>query len=276
MTNEFKELRTRVERIIEIKRQQKASGEHANVDFIQLMLEAEADPNAIGSDFRTGAGKITKDMEIRKKLTSGEIASQSFLFILAGFETTSTALAFTTYLLAMNPKVQEQLFEEIDQHFAKVEDINYDSVHKLPYLECVIQEALRHYPLASVAVSRHTVETCTIKGVQIPKSMDLIADVWSLHNNEELWGPDVKEFKPERFESKSLPHPYAYMPFGAGPRLCIGMRFALLEMKVALCTILKRYRIEQCAETEKHLTLRFSTVTIAPKNGVHVQLKKRN
>jgi len=272
--SEFIILRERVQKIIELKKQQQASGIPSNVDFIQLMLDAEADPEE-GLDFKNGAGHLSKEIEIKKKLTPGEIASQSFLFILAGFETTSTALAFATYLLATHPKVQEEVLAEIDENLAKDEDVSYEAVQKLPYLECVVQETLRMYPLASAAVSRHCMEECTIKGVSIPKGIDIVADVWSLHYNEDLWGPDVKEFKPERFSSKSLPHPYAYMPFGAGPRICIGMRFALLEMKVALCTILKRYRIEECPETEKPLQLRYSQITMAPKNGVFVQLKER-
>ncbi|CDW59268.1 p450 domain containing protein [Trichuris trichiura] len=175
-----------------------------------------------------------------------EVIAQCTLYMLAGYETTSNALSYTIYELARHPEVQEKLRSEImDNHTDENEKPSYESVQRMVYLDCVIRETLRLYPLASWVVSRKCMQTCTTGGITIEEGMYILVDVWSIHYNKDIWGPDADEFIPERFADDQMQslHPFAWIPFGAGPRRCIGERFALLEMKLTLARLLRKYKV---------------------------------
>ncbi|RDD43709.1 Cytochrome P450 3A8 [Trichoplax sp. H2] len=158
------------------------------------------------------------------KLTDEEIISQSFIFLLAGYETTASALAYTSYLLALNPDVQQRLLDEIDEKCPKGTTVTSELVSSLPYLDMVLSESLRIYPPAYI-VNRIAKNDIVIGGVLIPKDVVAAIPIYGIHHNEKLW-PDPKKFIPERFtpEEKAKRHPFAHLPFGNGPRNCIGMR----------------------------------------------------
>lgn len=243
----------------EVMRMRRESGAAQRKDVLELMMKAEV-----------------TDSEGKKvsKLTDGEVLSQSFTFILAGYETTSNALAYTTYCLALNPEVQEKLIEEIDGAVGDDENAAYDTVQNLEYLDMVLNEALRLFPPA-FRFGRAVKESCTLNGVQFVKGSVVIFPVYHLHRDPEYW-PDPETFDPERFsqEAKQQRSPYCFLPFGTGPRSCIGMRFALMEAKMALVHILKRFKFERSAETEVPLELK-ATITMAPKNGIRVKIVSR-
>lgn len=246
------------------------------------MLEAESEEGwEGGEEFQTSSKDSAlsrqqlKELKFAKKLTSGEVVSQSFLFLLAGFETTSSALVFVTYLLATHPEVQDKLYSEIMGHFENEEQINYESVTKLSYLDLVLKESLRLYPNASAVAARESSNACHIGNTFIPGGLAVAADVWTVHYSKELWGDDADEFRPERFshEESRGRHHVAWMPFGLGPRNCIGMRFALFEEKLTLTRMLMRFRIVKCSQTEERLEL-IGNQTLGPKH-VTIMLKKR-
>jgi cytochrome P450 len=199
--------------------------------------------------------------------------------VLAGYETTSTALSYVTYILATHPEEQHKLQEHIDAHFdPKTEYImpTYETVSEMDYLDMFIRETLRMFPIAPVAINRESAEDFHIKDIGvIPAGTVITVDMYNLHYNPNLWGPlDPHEFHPERFATKR--HPMAWIPFGAGPRNCIGMRFALLQMKMSLVRLLKTYTVIDCGEkTHKPFQELQEISFIAPKQ-TFVQLQRRD
>ncbi|XP_037083316.1 cytochrome P450 3A29-like [Pollicipes pollicipes] len=207
-------------------------------------------------------------------LTEEELLSNAYVFIGAGYETTSTALAFTSYLLARHQAVQSRLYDEIAANVPASGDLDYEAVLGLPYLEMVIQESLRLYPPVE-KFGRQSNATTEVQGVRIPRGTFLAVVPLRMHYDPDLW-PDPERFDPERFSAENKPRivPCSYMPFGAGPRHCIGKRFALMEIKLALCHMLRRYRL---LPTSEPLELAVVPPSLAPASGqinLRVELRR--
>ncbi|XP_073325890.1 cytochrome P450 3A40-like [Pagrus major] len=236
---------------------------HQNrVDFMQLMVDAR-----ISEDNKV-------DPNSTKGLTDNEILAQAMIFIFAGYETSSSTLGFTSYLLATNPEIQKILQEEIDETFPEKGKPTYEALMQMEYLEMVINESMRLYPIANrlERVSKASVE---INGLTIPKGTVTMVPIYTLHRDPALWS-EPEAFKPERFskENKDNIDPYAFLPFGAGPRNCIGMRFALLMMRLALVEILQKFSFVTCKETDIPLELGNDGFT-TPKNPIKLKLVPR-
>ncbi|XGW03005.1 hypothetical protein V3C99_014761 [Haemonchus contortus] len=243
------------------------SQEHT--DFIDLFLDARAE-----QDFDNNAEFSKLGVQVTKHLTREEIAAQCFVFLLAGFDTTATSLAFVTYLLAKNPRVQQILQEEIDQHCnSDSETINYETLSSMKYLDSVMKESLRIYPLAVIANSRRCMKSTTLGPIRVEEGEFVIADTMSLHFDRDIWGDDAEEFRPERWTELTARSSAAFLSFGLGPRQCIGMRLAHMEEKLVLVHLLRRYDIIATNDTEKELKIRGS-FTFAPET-VTVQLQRR-
>jgi thromboxane-A synthase len=199
--------------------------------------------------------------------------------VIAGYETTSTALGYVTYILATHPDEQRKLQEHIDAHFDPETEHTmptYETVTEMEYLDMFIRETLRMYPIAPVAITRQSTEDFHIENIGVvPAGTPITVDMYNLHYNPDLWGPlDPHEFHPERFATKR--HPMAWLPFGAGPRNCVGMRFALLEMKMLLVRLLKTYTVLECGEkTRKPFDELEEILVIAPTEAV-VRLQRRD
>ncbi|XP_067907160.1 thromboxane-A synthase isoform X1 [Heterodontus francisci] len=261
-------------------------------DFLQLMLDAQ-----ISTDYTTmekfdtaiSNGQIEESPETqnakhmattypskvqRKILTLDKILGQAFIFFATGYETTSSTLAFTSYLLANHPESQELLLKEVDEFCESHTTPDYNNVQNLPYLDMVISEVLRLYP-PGVRFGRVCEKDCLVNGQLIPAGMTLEVPVGVLHYDPKYW-PEPEKFKPERFtpEMKAERHPYVYLPFGAGPRSCIGMRLALLEAKIALVRILSKYSFQTCPETQIPVQIT-SAGTLGPKEGVILKIVPR-
>ncbi|KAE8300410.1 Cytochrome P450 3A40 [Larimichthys crocea] len=230
------------------------------VDFLQLMLDSQKDPSGVDKD---------------KGLSDHEILSQAMTFILAGYEPTSNSLTFLAYNLATNPHVMKRLQEEIDATFPNKAPAEYQAMMQMEYLDSVINESFRLYPIAP-RLERVTKSTVEINGLVIPKDMVIMIPTWTLHLDPSLW-PEPEEFKPERFskQNKESINPYTYMPFGAGPRNCIGTRFALLVMKLAVVEILQRYSFSVCKETEVPFEMDVR-VFLVPKRPIKLKLVPRS
>lgn len=237
----------------------KQTGASQRKDLLELMLRAEI---------------TDSEGQQVSKLSDDEVLAQSFTFILAGYETTSNALAYATYCLALNPDVQEKLIKEIDDAVGDRQTPDYDTVQNLEYLDMVMCETLRLYPPA-FRFGRLCNESCTLNGVHFIKGAMVIVPVYHLHRDPEYWH-DPEKFDPDRFskEAKQQRSPYCYLPFGTGPRSCIGMRFALMEAKMALVHVLKRFRFQRSADTEVPLQLK-AAITMAPQNGIYVKTVPR-
>uniref|UniRef100_A0A8C8UNF6 unspecific monooxygenase n=2 Tax=Peromyscus maniculatus bairdii TaxID=230844 RepID=A0A8C8UNF6_PERMB len=145
----------------------------------------------------------------------------------------------------------------------------------MEYLDMMVNETLRLYPIANrlERVSKKDVE---INGVFIPKGTIVMVPTYPLHRDPEYW-PEPEEFRPERFskENKGSINPYVYLPFGNGPRNCIGMRFALISMKLAVIRVLQNFTLQPCEETE--IPLKFSRQPILqPENPIILKIVSRD
>ncbi|XP_071793761.1 cytochrome P450 3A24-like [Asterias amurensis] len=227
------------------------------VDMLQLMLNAHNDTDEERTDV------VKEGVHNRRALTIEEVMAQGVIFFLAGYETTNALLSFAAYAMATNPDIQEKLHAEIDKSAPTRDSLGYDVIAKMDYLDKVVSETLRMYPTGTI-FDRVCNETITYDGLTIEKGVAVVVAVWPIHYNEEYW-PNPSKFDPERFsaENKESIQPGTYLPFGIGPRNCIGMRFALLVIKMALVRVMQNFRFEVSPETEIPLTL--GSTNLAPK-----------
>lgn len=227
-------------------------------DALQMLMDA-TDPS---SDTKT-------------KLTEREVVENAYLFVLAGYETTSNALSYAIHLLSVHPEVQDIILDEVRQACGE-EMPSYEDLGKLPYTEAVMCESMRMYPPITSFVTRKASTDIVYEDITIPKGMFVEASVWSIHHDEEIY-PEPHVFKPERFlpENKQDYHPLAFLPFGAGPRNCIGARFAMMEAKLALASIVSKFIINPTSRTKDPLPTVTRRAITNPKDGVWVVLSKR-
>eukprot|EP00058_Branchiostoma_floridae_P024989 XP_002610479.1 hypothetical protein BRAFLDRAFT_85620 [Branchiostoma floridae] len=237
--------------------------EHGRVDFMQLMMNAHKDDDADND-----ATQDTKVQGTKKPLTKDDIVANSLLFFLAGYETTATTMAFMLYNMALNQQTQDKAREEINQAMEDRDLVDYEAVHNMPYLDMCINETLRMYsPAANIA--RAAGEEVKLKWLTIPKNMLIIIPTLGIHHDPERW-PEPEKFIPERFtkEEREKRDPFDWQPFGAGPRNCIGMRLAMMEMKVGLARVLMKYRFVTGPDTDIPLNIMKYKQFPTPENGI--------
>ncbi|KAM7448474.1 Thromboxane-A synthase [Porites harrisoni] len=235
----------------------KAQKTPSRKDLLQLMLEAQK-------------------QEIEgKRMSDEEVSAQSVIFMVAGFETTGSTLCYMAYLLAAHPKVQEKLLQELDKAVKNRGDMPlYDFVNSPDYLDQVFREVLQLYT-PGYLVHRRCNEACNINGITIPQNVDVFMPPYVLHRDPALW-PDPEKFDPDRFspENRDTQEAYSYMPFGVGPRQCIGFRFALLDMKTSMFKILSRVKFQRAADTVSKLRFR-SVLLMQPRDPILLKIVLR-
>jgi cytochrome P450 family 3 subfamily A len=234
-------------------------------DFLQLLMDAERNDNETREEndsneahhLNEGKDELAADSEalknvIEKKLDESEILAQCSLFFIAGYETTATTLSFCSYELALHPDIQERLYEEIKSVFDENGEIPYEILSKLPFLDSIISETLRLHPPVMKLI-REAMEDIDLDNFNVKIQKGVIAEipVYAIHHDPEFYENPLL-FNPDRFmpENRSKITPYTYLPFGAGPRNCIGMRFALLEAKLALAKITRKFRFFRTPKTD--------------------------
>ncbi|XP_064091726.1 cytochrome P450 3A29-like isoform X4 [Macrobrachium nipponense] len=148
---------------------------------------------------------------------------------------------------------------------ANKEEVSYDSVMQMEYLDMVVNESLRFYPPVADSIIREVKEDCEFEGMKFPADAWIIFPISYMHFNEKLW-PDPQTFDPERFhpDRKKNIHVSSFLPFGIGPRKCIGLRFALMEGKMALVRLLQRYKLKTCSLTEEDIKTMPGKITLTP------------
>nr|XP_015839996.1 PREDICTED: cytochrome P450 CYP6BK4 isoform X1 [Tribolium castaneum] len=209
--------------------------------------------------------------------TLKEVAAQSFVFFLAGFETSSTLMTFALYELARHQEIQDIVREEINEVLRKHNgNVTYDSINDMKYLSQVIDETLRLYPPASL------VNRKCIKDYQVPdcdlvieKGTTVLIPIMGIHYDKDYY-PDPEKFDPERFteENKNARHNYAHIPFGEGPRICIGMRFGLMQTKVGLSCLLKHYKFTVNKRTQEPLKMQPSPLILSAEGEIWLDAEK--
>nr|XP_019591627.1 PREDICTED: cytochrome P450 4V2 [Rhinolophus sinicus]XP_019591628.1 PREDICTED: cytochrome P450 4V2 [Rhinolophus sinicus] len=209
------------------------------------------------------------------KLSHNDIREEVDTFMFEGHDTTAAAINWALYLLGSYPEVQKTLDNELDEVFGKSNrPATLEDLKKLKYLECVIKETLRIFPSVPM-IARNINQNCKIGEYDISKGCQALIVFYALHRDPKYF-PDPEEFKPERFfpENSKGRHPYAYVPFSAGPRNCIGQRFAMMEEKTILSCILRHFWVES---TQKREEVGVSgELILRPINGIWIKLKRRN
>ncbi|KAI8435423.1 hypothetical protein MSG28_003730 [Choristoneura fumiferana] len=240
-------------------------------DFMDLMLELRAAGEIHGLKRHEG------DKERSLRVTEDVMAAQAFVFYAAGYETSATTMAFLLHELALNPRVQDRVAHEIHdvllQHDHRV---TIDCLKDMVYLERVFHETLRMYPVVD-PIPRQALERCDLPGVAVERGMGLLVSVSGIHYDPKHW-PNPTKFDPDRFlpENSEGRHPCAYLPFGLGPRNCIGMRFAQVQSKVCLMKLLGRYRVEPCESTRRRLSYDPGRLVLRSKHGLPLRLVPRH
>jgi len=189
-------------------------------------------------------------------LADDELRDTALTLLLAGHETTAVALSWTLYLLSRNPQVEARLHGELDSTL-RGRTPEATDLARLPYVERVLSESMRLFPPAW-AVGRLAQEDVEVSGRIVRRGETVVLSQWVIHRDPSLW-PEPTRFDPDRFE-RPPPHRFAYFPFGAGPRVCIGEGFAWLELTILLATLAQAFRFRlvpgQRIEPQPRVTLR--------------------
>ena len=201
-----------------------------------------------------------------EEMSERELHDELITLLIAGHETTASAISWSLYWVHKYPEILEKLLSELDSLGDSPEPMN---IFKLPYLTAVCNETLRIYPVAMLTVPREVKEPVKMMGYQLEPGTRVYGCIYLTHQREDLY-PQPKEFKPERFLDRQYT-PYEFFPFGGGARRCIGEALAMFEMKLVLATILANYQLE-LADNQPVKPQRRG-VTLAPAGGVKMILK---
>jgi cytochrome P450 len=204
-------------------------------------------------------------------MTDTQVRDEAMTLFLAGHETTGLAVTYALYLLAGEPERQARLADELSQVLAGRLPTLGD-LERLPFTEAVVLESMRLYPPAW-AMAREAMSEVEIGGWRYPKGAEFVISPWVVHRDARTF-QDPEAFRPERWAddlARRLPR-FAYFPFGGGPRVCIGNRFAMMEAKLVLATALQRFRFETAPETSLSL---MPSATLRPRHGVRLRLAAR-
>ncbi len=212
-----------------------------------------------------------RDDESGQGMSSEEVRSQAITIFLAGHETTALALTWTWYLLALHPIQEARLHAELDAVLGG-RTPTYDDLPDLAFTRMVIEESMRLYPPAPF-MSREPIEDDVICGHDVPKGAHVAINPWIVHRHRRLWD-DPLRFDPERFSpERSADRPrFAYLPFGGGPRVCIGGSFAMMEAVLALAALAQKYRLRLMPG---HRVEPRGLITLQPKYGMAMRVKPR-
>ncbi|XP_061705099.1 cytochrome P450 6B2-like [Cydia pomonella] len=246
-------------------------------DFIDILLEIKQEGKIVGKSFEKDKADGTTD-ETELELNEVMMAAQVLVFFVAGFETSSLASSYTLHQLAFHPKAQIKCQEEIDEVLGRYGKLSYEAVKEMKYLKMCFREAMRMHPpvgfLARRCVSRYTFPGT---GVTIDPGVGIIVPIDAMHNDE-LFFQEPYRFFPERFspEDESQIPKHVYLPFGEGPRACIGEQLGLMQSLAGLAALLQR-----CSVAPGHRTVRnpvtdpASTLTQTLLEGLPLVIQRR-
>ncbi|XP_050085178.1 probable cytochrome P450 6a14 [Anopheles aquasalis] len=247
-------------------------------DFLNLLIHLKnrgrLEPTNEEPGDTEAVGELGQSETDSEKLTLDEVSAQSFVFFFAGFETSSTTLTFALFLLASHPEEQERCRKEILDKLASdgtgEHSITYEALKQMTYLDQVIYETLRIYPavglLMRVVSKRVHLEAAN---VTLEKGTKVMIPVNAIHHDPELY-PEPYSFRPERFTPEAIKerHSHAYLPFGDGPRNCIGMRFGLLEVKFGIVQLLSKLRFTVHPKTSLPLRMAKNSGFLEAEGGI--------
>ncbi|KAF6986930.1 hypothetical protein CFC21_004619 [Triticum aestivum] len=259
----MKQIAAEIERVLKgiVAKRENAmrAGEATSDDLLGLLLES----NMAHCGDSKGAGM---------GITTDDVIGECKLFYFAGAETTSVLLTWTMILLCMHPEWQDRAREEVLRVLGAAGTPDYDGLSRLRVVTMVLHEVLRLYTPVT-AIHRETYKPMELGGVRYPAGVVLMLPLLCVHHDKEVWGADADEFRPERFAegiSNASADAPAFFPFGWGPRVCIGQNFALLEAKMGLAIILRRFSF-QLSPAYTHAP--FPVGLLQPQHGAQLRLK---
>ncbi|GBO27378.1 Cytochrome P450 4V2 [Araneus ventricosus] len=226
-----------------------------------------------GKKAKSLAKLLLQQYFLSKEMSEEDIRDQLMTFMIAGQDSTKVSLSWILYLLGLDAAIQAKIHEELDLVFGEdhARHATVEDLKNLKYLDCVIKETLRLYPPIPI-LARYINNDTEICGYQIPKGTTCLVFPHVLHRDEKVF-PNPEAFNPDRFlpENSTTRHPYAYIPFSAGPRNCIGHKLALMELLTVTSTILRRYTVESLDHRDKVLP----TLTVALSSSIPLRIRIR-
>ncbi|CAD7091454.1 unnamed protein product [Hermetia illucens] len=206
-----------------------------------------------------------------KPLTNADIREEVDTFMFEGHDTTASGIAFTLYLLSRHTDVQEKVYQELKKVFGSKDEmeITKKKLIDLEYLEMVIKESLRILPPVP-GIGRQLMEDTLIGGITVPAGVNLVLSIYRMQHDPDYY-PNPEKFDPERFSSQSdNKRTFAYIPFSAGGRNCIGQKFALLDLKTVIAKVIMNFKLLPGPEVilQGDLILKTS-------NGIHIRFEQR-
>lgn len=214
---------------------------------------------------------LETEYEDGSRMSNKELLDESIILLVAGNKTSAVTMAWLFYLLTINPEIEEKVLNSVNESLGD-EEPSLTSLRSLTYPLQVLEETLRMYPVVWL-IDREPVEDDEFSGIKINKGEDIGAFIYGLHHNAKYW-KDPEKFDPERFsaENKKEHVPFSYLPFGGGPRICIGKNFAIMEMQFILAMFIRRYKFTLSPGQKIGFK---PLLTLSPTNGVKVRVQKR-
>lgn len=213
---------------------------------------------------------LSKD-ENGEGMTDQQVRDEAVTLVLAGHETTANALTWTLYLLSQHPEIEQKLAAEIERVLGDNLPTLAD-IRELTYTEMVLKESMRLYPPAW-NISRMPLEDTELGGISIRQHSPTLIVIYAVHRDER-WYPEPEKFDPQRWtpENEAKIPKYAYLPFGGGPRICIGNAFAMMEASLILTSVIQKFHLSLAPN---HVVVPEPTVTLRPKYGMKMVVEKR-
>ncbi|XP_059614795.1 probable cytochrome P450 6a14 [Phlebotomus argentipes] len=234
-------------------------------DFLSLLIQIKNTGKLEGEDVDLGM------------ITFEELTAQTFLFFIAGFETSSSTMTFALYELSKDQKTQDRARDEVNRILEKYNgEYTYEACMEMKFIDQIIKETLRMHPIVPNLIRNLTMD------YQIPdrdwvfkKGTFFSIPVIGIHNDPDIY-PNPAKFDPDRFTDENIKnrHPFAWLPFGDGPRNCVGMRFGMMQTRVGLATLLSKYRITPTSRTPIPMKYSPSSAVLAPSGGMWLKIEK--
>lgn len=269
----FTRMQDNLHQVLEVRKKQTP----AVADIVQLMVEAQNNASSTNEvqNGATSASCNTKSKACFIKDT--HIVSNCFVFLVAGYETTASTLAFALYELARHPEEQRRLHDELTSTFPDKDILSYEDLQALKRFDAVIRECLRLYPPLVLVTSRVCAkDTRLASGHVIPKGSHVILPTWNVLHDSDLW-TDPYHFDPDRFIERLEGERLAAssVSFGFGPRECIGKRLALLELKAVLSKLVRKYKFSVCDETLIPMKIKVPLINVFPEREIVLAVEAR-
>lgn len=236
------------------------------------MLDVEEDDG----DLPDAPQLLDADAKLYKKMSPEEVAINTTVLFIAGFETTATGLSYLAYILAKHQDVQEKVRAEVDDVVNKYGSLDYTAVTQgLKYTANVVDETLRMFPPVVTFTTRASVNDFEYDGIKYKAGTSIIAPTIQVHMDPRIW-PDPEKFDPDRFlqENVASRPAMAYQPFGEGPRNCIGKRLALLEIIYTGARMVQKFKLTLGESQKGVMNMDFHAMVSSPGKGPWIKFER--